>query len=75
MLAMVEVPEHHMAVRGDERRPRRVVGDPDLHVRGVRRVTDVERIEQKSARVIPFAKFRHEPGEPGFAHALQIGRR
>ena len=73
MLAALEVPQDDMAVSRDETGPRRIVGDPELHVGAVGRVADVERIEQEDAGIVAGLERGGEPVETEPAHGVQVG--
>ena len=57
MLAIVKVPEDHRAFGRDEGVAHRVVRAPKLHVGGIGRVADVERIVDDDAGEIAFHQF------------------
>ena len=74
MRAVVELPQDDVAVGRDEGGARRVVHDPKLHVGRIRRIADVERIEQQRTGVVARLKLVANAGEAPRPHALQIGR-
>ncbi len=53
------LPHHHMPIGAEQAGPERVMRVPQLHVGRVRRIADVQRIEQQEPAVVP----RHQPGD------------
>ena len=67
-----ELEEDDGAVGRDEAGPRRVVGDPHLHVGRVGRVADVERVEEEEPRAVVAAEFAAQPFEPVLAEGGEV---
>jgi hypothetical protein len=50
------------------------VGVPQLHVRGVGRIADIQRIEDEDTGQITLGQAVHDAPEPVGAHGVQIGQ-
>ena len=72
VFAAVEVEQYDVAAGRHETGARRVVGNPQLHVRGVSGVANIERVEQNNAAQILPLQFRHQSLQAKFAHAVQL---
>ena len=74
MLAIVEIPQDHLALGRHEAGARRVVRDPQLHVGGVGGIADVQRIEQQQAGTVMLADLLLQPRQPVFAERRHVRR-
>ena len=46
--------------------------DPQLHIGGIGRVADIERVEQQDATVITLLQLLYQPLQTKFAHAIEL---
>ena len=69
------VPDHHVAVSTEEHGPEWVVRVPELHVRGVGGVADVQGIEHQEPCEIALDHMGGEPLPPVAAHGLEVRQR
>ena len=67
-------PDNHVPVGADHAGAKRVVAVPKLHVRGVGRVADVERVEHQEPAIVARLKRLDQPLQPVFAHPFQVGQ-
>ena len=75
MFAIVEIPQHHLALRRDEAGARRVMGDPQLHVGGVGGIANVQRIEQQQPGAVMLSNLFLKARQPVFAKRRHVGCR
>ena len=66
------VPDHHVAIRAEQRRAERVVRVPELHVGGVGGVANVERVEHQQPGIVARHDGLRQPLPPVAAHGLQV---
>jgi hypothetical protein len=68
------IPQHHVPVGADHAGAERVVGVPQLHVGGIGRIADVERVEDEDPGKVALGQAVHDPPQPVGAHGVQIGQ-
>ena len=74
MLAIMEIPQDHLALGRHEAGARRVVRDPQLHIGGVGGIANIQRIEQQQSGTVMLADLFLKPRQPVFAKRRHVRR-
>ncbi|MCY1382254.1 hypothetical protein D9M69_702590 [compost metagenome] len=69
----MEIPQHHVAISRDEAGTCWVMGNPELHVRRVSGVANIQGIEQQDSPEVAGHELFAYPLQAVFAHAGQMG--
>ena len=73
VLAGEIVEQHDRPFGRDEAVAGRVVRDPELHVGGIGRVADVDRVVEQRAGIVAALQFGADALQPVFSHRRQVG--